>query len=106
MFPYLFRTSSEFQEIKSFWRSTLAETTRWVSRLGCEPPCLPFTYLGVPVGANMKLKKNWKPIIDKFMSKLTVWKSKTLLFRGRLTQITTGLDNLPTYYLSIFIPPA
>nr|KAJ0207362.1 hypothetical protein LSAT_V11C500238820 [Lactuca sativa] len=75
--------------------STLAETTWWVSTFGCEPTCLPFTYIG----------NNWKPIIGKYMSKLTVWKSKTLSFKGGLTLIMVILGNLPTYYLSLFVAP-
>lgn len=34
------------------------EVTRWAAPLGCEPASLSFTYLGIPVGANMKLKKH------------------------------------------------
>ena len=34
------------------------EVTNWARPLGCEPSSLPFTYLGFPVGANMKLKKH------------------------------------------------
>nr|KAJ0197785.1 hypothetical protein LSAT_V11C700368170 [Lactuca sativa] len=63
----------------------------WVNILGCKAATLPFTYLGVPIGANMKLIKGWKPVIDKFKSKLSKWKSKTL--------------NLPTYYMSLFLVP-
>ncbi|KAL7611218.1 hypothetical protein Lser_V15G10494 [Lactuca serriola] len=37
---------------------SIQETTRWALPLGCEPSSLPFNYLGVPVGANMNLKKN------------------------------------------------
>ena len=33
---------------------------------GCRPGKLPFSYLGLPVGASMTLIKGWKPIIDKF----------------------------------------
>nr|KAJ0195087.1 hypothetical protein LSAT_V11C700361540 [Lactuca sativa] len=36
----------------------MQEITRWAAPLGCEPASLPFTYLGIPVGANMKLKKH------------------------------------------------
>nr|KAJ0211934.1 hypothetical protein LSAT_V11C400182700 [Lactuca sativa] len=63
--------------------SSTSEASHWASSLGREPSCLPFTYLGVP-----------------FPSKLTSWKSKNLLFVGRLTLITFVLGNLPTYYLS------
>ena len=58
----------------------MAETTEWAGILGCVAGSLPFQYLGAPVGANMNLKKNWQPIIDRFHSKLSLWKAKTLSF--------------------------
>ncbi|KAL7599579.1 hypothetical protein Lser_V15G26444 [Lactuca serriola] len=53
----------------------------------------------------MALKKNWKSIIDKFSSKLSVWKAKSLSFGGRLTLIKSVLGSLPTYYMSLFKAP-
>ena len=50
--------------------STPSENSSWASILGCEAGILPFTYVGVPVGANMNLIKSWKPIIERFKSKL------------------------------------
>ncbi|KAL6554936.1 hypothetical protein OROGR_006194 [Orobanche gracilis] len=82
------------------------EVEEWASPLGCEPASLPFNYLGVPVGANMNLKKNWKPVIDKFNSKLSVWKARSLSFGGRVTLAKSVLGNLPTYFLSLFAAPA
>nr|KAJ0222802.1 hypothetical protein LSAT_V11C200073610 [Lactuca sativa] len=81
------------------------ETVHWANLLGCAAGALPFDYLGVPVGANMNLIKNWKPIIKKIHSKLSVWKAKTLSFGGRVTLIRSVLGNLPTYYLSLFKAP-
>ena len=81
------------------------ETSNWASIFGCEAGKFPFNYLGVPVGANMNLKKHWKPILDKFEAKLSPWKSKTLSFGGRLTLISSVLGNLPTYFLSLFRAP-
>lgn len=72
-----------------------------VSDLGCMVGSFPFLYLGVPVGANMKHRKHWKPIIDKFHSILLIWKAKTLSFGGRLTLVKAVLGSLPTYYLSL-----
>ena len=80
-----------------------SETRRWALPLGCEPASLPFTYLGVPVGSNMNLKKNWLPIIDRFKSKLSLWKAKTLSFGGRVTLIKSVLGSLPTFYFSLFV---
>lgn len=81
------------------------ESTNWANILGCEPGTLPFNYLGVPVGANMNLAKNWRPVIEKFQSKLSMWKSKMLSFSGRLTLIKSVLGNLLTYFMSLFKTP-
>ncbi|KAL7607598.1 hypothetical protein Lser_V15G19622 [Lactuca serriola] len=86
-------------------RTSMTETVNWANLLGCAAGALPFVYLGVPVGANMNLIKNWKPVINKFHSKLSLWKAKTLSFDGRLTLIKSVLGNLPTYYLSLFKAP-
>ncbi|KAF5785622.1 putative RNA-directed DNA polymerase [Helianthus annuus] len=75
------------------------------SILHCKTGVFPFFYLGLPIGSNMGLVKNWKPIIDKFEEKLTLWKARTLSFGGRVTLIETVLGNLPTYYLSLFCAP-
>nr|KAJ0204712.1 hypothetical protein LSAT_V11C500243130 [Lactuca sativa] len=60
--------------------------------------------LGCLQRANMALK-NWRPIIEKFQSRLSIWKAKTLSFGGRLTLIKSILNSLPTYYLSLFKAP-
>ncbi|KAI3752502.1 hypothetical protein L2E82_24535 [Cichorium intybus] len=81
------------------------EITRLAGILHCEPASFPFVYLGLPIGANMKLAKNWKPIVDKFNSKLSSWKAKNLSFGGRLTLLKSVLGSLPLYYFSIFKAP-
>lgn len=73
--------------------------------LGCAKGSFPFNYLGVPIGANMGLKKHWKPIIDRFRSKLSDWKAKMLSFEGRITLIKSVLNILPTYFKSLFKAP-
>lgn len=50
-------------------------------------------------------KKAWKPIVDKFRSKLSMWKTKTLSLSGRMTLAKVVLGNLPTFYLSLFSAP-
>ncbi|KAI3720995.1 hypothetical protein L2E82_31996 [Cichorium intybus] len=81
------------------------EIDRFAASLGCTAGTFPFMYLGVPVGANMGLKRNWKPIIDRFSSKLSSWKAKTLSLGGRVTLAKAVLGNLPTYYFSLFKAP-
>lgn len=73
--------------------------------LGCSNGAFPFTYLGVPVGANMGLKKHWKPVVDKFEARLSKWKAQSLSFGGRITLIKSVLNSLPTYFMSLFKVP-
>lgn len=78
-----------------------SEIIRLASTLRYEPAKFLFSYLGIPIGANMNLSKNWKPIIDKFNSKFSKWKVKALSFRGRLTLVRSVLGSLPLYYFSL-----
>uniref|UniRef100_A0A251UE24 Putative RNA-directed DNA polymerase, eukaryota, Reverse transcriptase zinc-binding domain protein n=1 Tax=Helianthus annuus TaxID=4232 RepID=A0A251UE24_HELAN len=81
------------------------EVARMASLIKCEVGSFPFIYLGIPIGANMKRATFWKPILDKFTSKLSRWKTKFLSFSGRLTLAKSVLGSLPTYYLSLFAAP-
>jgi len=81
------------------------EVEQRAAPLGCKPDVLPFFYLGVPVGEKMNKKSAWKPIVDKFNSKLSSWKAKNLTFGGRLTLVKAVLGSLPTFYLSLFAAP-
>ncbi|GJY58925.1 hypothetical protein Tco_0458817 [Tanacetum coccineum] len=81
------------------------ETTTLASTLNCEPSNRPFIYLGLPIGANMCKACHWKPIIDKFHNRLTLWKSKTLSYGGRLTLLKSVLGALGVYYFLLFKVP-
>lgn len=81
----------------------IQEVIRGARTLGCESVKISFIYLGVPVGENMNLKKHWRPMIEKFQSKLTSWKAKPLSFGGRLTLTEVVLGSLPSYYFSLFV---
>ncbi|XP_072061984.1 uncharacterized protein [Arachis hypogaea] len=46
--------------------------------LGCKEASLPVRYLGISLGANPRLVRTWKPVIDKVEEKLNLWKAKVL----------------------------
>ncbi|KAF5804783.1 putative RNA-directed DNA polymerase [Helianthus annuus] len=73
--------------------------------LRCRVGSFPFKYLGLQVEANMNLVKHWKPVIETFKKRLTVWKANTLSYGGRITLIKSVLNSLPTYYFSIYKAP-
>ncbi|XP_016177607.1 uncharacterized protein LOC107619884 [Arachis ipaensis] len=81
----------------------------WVEQvyglLGCKQAGLPIQYLGISLGANPRLVKTWKPIIDKAEKKLSLWKAKVLNKAGKLVLIKSVLNSLPIYYLSLYKMP-
>ncbi|XP_071714358.1 uncharacterized mitochondrial protein AtMg01250-like [Rutidosis leptorrhynchoides] len=67
--------------------------------IGCKVGSFPCIYLGLPVGAKMNKKINWKPVIEK---RLADWKARAMSFGRRLTLIKSVLNSLPLYYFSLF----
>nr|KAJ0226018.1 hypothetical protein LSAT_V11C100047050 [Lactuca sativa] len=54
------------------------------------------------VGANMNLKRNWRPIIEKVQCRIYSWKLETLSFGGRQTLVKSP----SLFYFLIFKAPS
>nr|GEU58643.1 RNA-directed DNA polymerase, eukaryota [Tanacetum cinerariifolium] len=65
--------------------------------LVCSVMRAPFKYLGVSVGGNMSLIKEWNVIINKLHSRLSKWKCNVLSVGGRLTLHKSILGSTPIY---------
>nr|GEU48147.1 RNA-directed DNA polymerase, eukaryota [Tanacetum cinerariifolium] len=83
----------------------LSDIKQMADRFGCISNNLPFTYLGVKAGANMKWITSCSDVVTKVSDKLSSWKAKTLSVGGRLTLIKSVLGAIPTYYMSLFKVP-
>ena len=70
-----------------------------LSVLGCKQGSLPMKYLGLSLGAKLKDKTIWNPILEKMERRLAGWKRLYLSNGGRVTLIKSTLSNLPTYFL-------
>ncbi|KAJ9565965.1 LOW QUALITY PROTEIN: hypothetical protein OSB04_001931 [Centaurea solstitialis] len=71
----------------------------------CKPGKFPITYLGLPLGCSMNRVDSWEPIINKFSSKLSNWKSQYLSFGGRLVLLKSVLGSLGVFFFSLFKAP-
>ncbi|XP_016185460.1 uncharacterized protein LOC107627112 [Arachis ipaensis] len=80
-------------------------TDNMCSLLGCKEASLLVRYVGISLGANPRLVRTWKPIIDKVEEKLSLWKAKVLNKAGKLVLIKLVLNSLPVYYLSLYKMP-
>ncbi|GJX60146.1 putative RNA-directed DNA polymerase, eukaryota, reverse transcriptase zinc-binding domain protein [Tanacetum coccineum] len=74
--------------------------------IGCGAASFPMKYLGVRVGCTMARYSNWNTIIQKFSSKLFLWKAHLLSVGGRLSLIKSVLGHILTYYMSIYPMPS
>ncbi|MCH82036.1 LINE-1 reverse transcriptase like [Trifolium medium] len=63
--------------------------------LHCSRASLPFTYLGLPAGANARSLSTWQPLIDKISRKLGSWKNKWVSMGGRVVLLNSVLNSIP-----------
>nr|GEU94956.1 hypothetical protein [Tanacetum cinerariifolium]GEY36562.1 hypothetical protein [Tanacetum cinerariifolium] len=80
----------------------MADMARW---MGCDIGEFLFTYLGFPIGENMKRVNAWNPVVEKFKIRLGEWKARTMLFEGRLRLVKSVLGSLSLYYFLMFRVP-
>lgn len=82
----------------------------WLKRaagfLNYKVGCVPFIYLGLPIGTNPRRLSTWNPVVEKIKERLSGWRSKSLSFGGHVVLLKSVLTALPVYYLSFFKAPA
>nr|GFB04816.1 RNA-directed DNA polymerase, eukaryota, reverse transcriptase zinc-binding domain protein [Tanacetum cinerariifolium] len=58
------------------------------------------------VGENMSRKEAWKEVVDKLLSHLSKWKTKTLSIGGRFTLLKSVLRSMSVFHMSILKIPS
>ncbi|GKV45963.1 hypothetical protein SLEP1_g52987 [Rubroshorea leprosula] len=79
------------------------EKMAWV--LCCKKGCLPFKYLGIPIGGRCGKLSFWKPVLEGVTNKLSSWKGRYLSLGGRITLINSVLSSLPVFWMSVYMIP-
>ncbi|GJW28722.1 reverse transcriptase domain, reverse transcriptase zinc-binding domain protein [Tanacetum coccineum] len=80
----------------------LRDMARWMK---CGTGDFPFSYLGLPIGQDMRRVGAWNSVVEKFKNRLSEWKAKSMSFEGRLTLVKSVLGSLPLYYFLMFRVP-
>jgi hypothetical protein len=73
--------------------------------LNCNVGSLPFTYLGLLVGANPWRESTWKPLLESLAKKLGVWRNRFISSGGRVVLLNSVLNSIPNFYLSFLKLP-
>ncbi|KAJ9555971.1 hypothetical protein OSB04_010585 [Centaurea solstitialis] len=66
----------------------------------------PIRYLGVPLSPTRLKVTDFQPLLDKVISRIHNWKVKALSFAGRKLLISSVLQSLQLYWMSVFILPS
>ena len=74
--------------------------------LECRVSEWPLSYLGLPLGGNLKTIGFWDPVVERISRRLDGWKKAYLSLGGRITLIQSCLSHIPSYFLSLFKIPA
>ena len=72
---------------------------------GCKVGVLPFSYLGLPLGAPHSSMVVWDGMEERFRKRLALWKWQCLSKGGRITLIQITLSCLHVYFMSLFRLP-
>ena len=78
---------------------------RYSELLNCGCMSIPFSYLGVQIGSNHRMKELWEGIMLKIRKRLAKRKGKFISLTGRVYLIKFVLSALPLFLLSIFKMP-
>jgi hypothetical protein len=74
--------------------------------LNCKQGSIPFSYLGLPVGANPRRGATWDPLIDHLKKRLQSWGNRFVSLGGRIVLLNSVLNAIPIFYLSFMKVPA
>lgn len=75
------------------------------SFLSCKIGIIPFKKIGIMARANHRRLSAWNHILDKLKRRLSLWHGKLMSLGGRVMMLSTGLSNIPIFYLSLFKAP-
>lgn len=101
---YVVNVGQKFNLNKSkvFFNTELDIQRRVLNILGCNTASLPDTYLRLPLIVKEVSNHFWNIILENMQKKLIGWKGKTLSNVGKLQLLTSFLQGIHVYFISLF----
>ncbi|KAI5444606.1 hypothetical protein KIW84_013028 [Lathyrus oleraceus] len=92
--PRLVSNATSLGDFKGFRCSDNAAT----GFLSCGIGSHSFTFLGIPIGINLRCREVWKSVVDKIRRRLTVWHNRFLLIGSKVVLLNSVLANIPIFF--------
>ncbi|XP_050221486.2 uncharacterized protein LOC126671737 [Mercurialis annua] len=73
--------------------------------VGCKIDFFPVKYLGLPLSNRKLYARSWNSVVERFKSRMALWKGSLLSPAGRLVLIKSVLFSIPVYFMSLFRMP-
>lgn len=65
---------------------------------------IPFTFLGIQVGANLRTKSSWNHVVDKIKKRLSKWHRKQMSIDAGVVVLNAVLTNLFVFHFPFTKP--
>ncbi|XP_058784616.1 uncharacterized protein LOC131659444 [Vicia villosa] len=73
--------------------------------LACKKEDSVLSFLGIPVGGNLRKYSMWQPLLNKMKKRLSGWKNRFLNLSGRITLLKSILSSLTIFTMSFYLIP-
>ena len=83
----------------------IQESSHIANTVGLQIGSLPIRYLRVPLSSKKMTRQDYKPLMDKILSRFSSWTVRNLSFAGRLQLIQSVVYSIISFWASIFILP-
>lgn len=77
----------------------------YAETFNCQIGYFSIKYLGVPVSPSRLHVADWLSLLEKNAKRLDIWKGSSMFIAGRSTLISSSLNSVLVYHISIYLLP-
>lgn len=73
--------------------------------LSCALSHFLFSFLGISIDCNPRIRYSWELVLSKLRNRLTTWRGKAFSLGGRVTLLKLVLNTIPMFLFSFYESP-